>query len=167
MLRGSNVKRESNTIKIEMTREDHLKVARHLKTHLEELQNGTLEKEKKYLYIVVQSRTAVLKWMHEMIYIMREKLFEGYEEIDFKVDIQLPENYLDHNFTIVNAESFIIVNTLLNKLEFIPAAAITLEPKDAEKQLQILEKLLIDFSVAIALLKEHYNINQDFDNIVL
>lgn len=167
MYKATNIEIEPEKTKFDMTREDYLKVARHLKRHVEELQDETFDKDRTYLYVVVDTRTAVLKWMHDMIYIMREKLFKGYEEIDFRVDVNLPEDHINHKFSAVNAESFVIVNSLLNKLDFMPAAAITLEPRDAEIQLQILEKLLVDFSVAIALLKEHYNINQNFDNIVL
>lgn len=150
-----------------MTREDYIKVARHLKRHVNELKKGTFNRDRRFLDVIAFTRYEVIQWMHEMIYIMREKQFKGYEEIDFLVDVELPKNHLNYEFSDFYAESFVTINTVLNKLEFISAISINLNPNDAESQLKILEVLVKDFSVAILLFKEHYNVTKNFDNFVV
>ncbi|MNT50381.1 hypothetical protein D3C72_1872990 [compost metagenome] len=150
-----------------MTLEESLHVTRHLKRHVQELRDGTIEKTKEYLDLLVDTRYKIVELEHEIIYVMRERKFPGYETIDFQVDLSIPETYQNYEFHDFMVDNFLIILKVMAQLEYLKLISPDLTQEEASKQLKILQIAIMDFSVAIELFKTYYNINKDFNNIVI
>lgn len=150
-----------------MALEKYLHNLRHLKGHVEELKNGTFAKGDQYLKDLVETRYRIIEWEHDMIYIMRERKFEGYENQDFSFDLSIPEKLDEYKFYQFNPEDFYTLVKVLAKLNFLTEISADLEPEAAVKQVKTLQVAILDFSVAIALFKTYYNVNEDFDNFIV
>lgn len=150
-----------------MTLEEGLHIARHLKGHVEELRKGTFEKKQDYLDLLVSTRWQLLELAHDMVYIMREKEYKGYEDADFYYNPRLPKD-LDiskHEFMTLTFDSFRTVTETQAKMEFMEARDVRLSKEDAEKQMEVLSDATRDLSVGIAIFKSYFGVTKDFDNI--
>lgn len=150
-----------------MTLEKYLHNLRHLKRHVEELKKGTFEKERQYLQDLVETRYKIIEWEHDMIYVMRERKFKGYENQDFSFDLSIPEKLESYDFHEFNPVDFYTLVKVLAKLDLLTEISTELEPEAAVKQVKILQAAILDFSVAIALFKTYYQVNEDFDNFIV
>ena len=154
------------TAKTRLSLEELFHVTRHLKIHMEELREGRLLKDEKYLYLVISARLGLLECAHDMVYIMREKQFKGYENLDFTFDLTIPKD-LDINtyeFSTLTYDSFKVVQRIEELLEIMANPSfILLDPASANEQMKVLEKSIIESCIAIIMLKKHFNISTDFD----
>lgn len=154
------------TAKTRLSLEELFHVTRHLKVHMEELREGRLIKDVNYLYLVVSARIGLLECSHDIVYIMREKKFKGYENLDFTFDLTIPKDVdIDtYEFAVLTYDSFKVaqrVDELLDTMTdptFIP-----LDPEAANEQMKVLEKSIVESCIAIKMLKKHYGVSTDFD----
>ena len=149
-----------------LSTEELFHVTRHLKIHIEELRKGELAKDVNYLYLVVSARLGLLECAHDMVYIMREKKFKGYENLDFSFDLDIPKdiNIETYEFSLLTYDSFRVAQRVDDLLDlFQNPSLISLAPEDANEQMKVLERAIVECSIAIKMLKEYYGISTDFD----
>lgn len=154
------------TAKNRLSTEELFHVTRHLKIHMEELKNGNLSKDLNYLNLVVSARLGLLECAHDMVYIMREKKFKGYENLDFSFDLSIPEqvDIKTYEFTLLTYDSFRVAQRIDDLLDTMAdPSLIPLDAKDANEQMKVLEKSIVECSIAIKMLKEYYGVSTDFD----
>lgn len=152
-----------------MMHEDVFHVVRHMRGHIQELREKKLNKEKEYLLEIVDARLSMLELAHDMVYIMRERKYNGYENVDFSFDLRISED-IDlekYEFQIFNFDSFRIIMRIENLLEFQEPEEISLSPEDAGEQMNTLNRAIVDMSVAIRILKQYYDVSENFDSIVI
>lgn len=150
-----------------MTLEENIRTIRHLNQHVIELRENRFSKQLTYLREIVEARRITLEMAHDMVYVMREKSYKGYENMDFCFDLTLPKKIEKHEIGTYIIDQFTTALRVKNRLEFFEARNIALEVIDAEEQMNILSKVIIDLSVAIELFKKYYNVEEDFDNIII
>lgn len=157
------------TAKTRLSTEELFHVTRHLKIHIEELRANALTKDANYLNLIVSARLGLLECAHDMVYIMREKKFKGYENLDFTFDLSIPKD-VDINtyqFSLLTYDSFRVAERIDNLLDIMEDPSfIPLDSKDANAQMKILEKSIVECNIAIKILKEYYDIPTDFDKNV-
>ena len=145
-------------MKMTLEQMDHF--LRHIKIHAEEVRNGSFNKDEAYIYKLREAQYMALEISHDMVHVMREKLYKGYENADFQFVISLPENWEKHEFRTFDYSSFRIGINLKETIDLgmIPERAIPLECKSAEEQMECLAKAVQDAEVLIAMLKPIFGI---------
>lgn len=143
--------------------EENLLVIRQMKPVVDDFRLGNCCKDVKFFWQIVNVRKEVLEWAHDIFYILREKNFIGYEDADFKFSLELPDDLCNFEFRDFEANSFENIVIVLSKLEFTPAKEIHLGVKELESNMELLQDVLVNFSVAIEILKGHFGISDNFD----
>lgn len=145
-------------MKMTLEQMDHF--LRHVRIHAEEFRNGSFNKSEAYIYKLREAQYMALEISHDMIHVMRQKSFKGYENADFQFVVNLPKNWEKHEFRTFDYSSFrtgIKLREIID-LGIIPEKMIPLDCKDAEEQMEVLANAVQDAEVLITMLKPHFGI---------
>lgn len=145
------------------TMEEDLLLIRQLKKNVEKFRCGEFCKEEAFFRKVVNVRRNVLEWAHDIIYILRDKKFKGYEDLDFSFSLTLPKDLGSFELRDFETESFNKIVIMQTKLMSSSGIEIDIEPEQVKIQMELLRDVIVDFSVAIEILKVHYRIEENFD----
>lgn len=162
MLRDVLFQKEVNMY-IRLTNEQAEHYARHLSIHVNEVKEGNFSKDIEYVDALVQARILFLEAAHDMVYIMREKEFRGYEDADFNFDVRIDEgNLTNHQFQKFDVTSYRVVKRIRNLLEFQKPKLIELSREEAEMQMNVLSQTIIDLSYGILLFQKYFKVERTF-----
>lgn len=145
------------------TMEENLLVIRQLRKNVEEYRCGKFCKEETFFRKIVEVRRSVLEWAHDIVYILRDKKFKGYETLDFSFSLTLPTDLESFELREFETERFKTIIIMQTKLMSTSGNDIDLEPEEVKVQMELLRDVIVDFSVAIEILKVHYKIEENFD----
>lgn len=145
------------------TMEENLLVIRQLRKNVQEYRCGNFCKEETFFRKIVEVRRSVLEWAHDIVYILRDKKFKGYENLDFSFSLTLPKDLESFELREFETERFKTIIIMQTKLMSASGIDIDLEPEEVKIQMELLRDVIVDFSVAIEILKVHYKIEENFD----
>lgn len=146
-----------------LTKEQAEHYARHLRIHVDELRTGNLNKNPDYVDYLAQARIIFLESAHDIIYILREKRYQGYENADFEFSITIEEeDVLKHQFSIFDVASYRVMQKIRYLLEFQEAKDIPLSVEEVESQMNIIGQTIIDLSYGILLFQRHFGDTREF-----
>lgn len=144
-------------IKMSLEQTDHF--LRHVRIHANELREGTFSKEKEYLEKLKSAQYTALEISHDIIHVLRLREFKGYENADFSFDVNLPENWKNHEFRKFDSQSFRLGCKLKRTLDMglVDENSLKINIKELEEQMEILGNSIQDSEVLIKMLEEHFN----------
>ena len=139
--------------KMSLEQADHF--LRHIKIHAEEVRTRTFTKEKQeYLKKLKEAQNIALEISHDIIYILRRREFKGYEQADFSFNVNLPDDWKNHEFRTFDCHSFRLGCKLKKSIDMgIEEKNIIVNVSELEFQMKVLGNAIQDSEVLIKMLE--------------